>query len=130
MGRISFLLAALLAGCAGVPTEPVPLAGAWGGAHVGLKLDLSGGTLDYDCAHGTIGPVLVSPGGVFTAQGTHTPEHGGPIREGETLPVYRTQYSGLVRGDRMNLQGRVENGVLLGPFELRRGAEPQILPCY
>jgi hypothetical protein len=130
VGRISVLFAALLAGCTSIPAEPVPLVGEWGGVHVGLKLDPGGGTLDYDCAHGTIGPVLVSPGGAVSAQGTHTPEHGGPVREDEILPVYRTWYSGQVRGDRMILQGRVENGVLLGPFELRRGAEPQILRCY
>jgi hypothetical protein len=123
------LFASLVAGCASVPAEPVPLAGDWGGVHVGLKLAPGGGTLDYDCAHGTIAPIVLGPGGSFLADGTHTPEHGGPVREGEVLPTYPTRYSGTVRGDRMTLEGRVSTGVLLGPFELRRGAEPQIFRC-
>jgi hypothetical protein len=71
----------------------------------------------------------VGAGGQFTAAGTHTPEHGGPVREGEVLPTVQARYSGVLRGDRMTLQGRVANGVLLGPFELRRGAQPMILRC-
>lgn len=122
-------LAALLGGCASVPVGPVPLAGDWGGPHVALHLAPSGGTLDYDCAHGTIGPLLLGPGGRFTAQGTHSAEHGGPVREGEVLPSWRVRYSGVVTGDRMTVEGNVETGILLGPFELRRGAQPMIYRC-
>jgi hypothetical protein len=125
----AFVLAALLGGCASGPAESGPITGDWGGVHVGLKLGPTGGTLDYDCAHGTIGPVHVQSGGSFVAEGTHTPEPGGPVREGEALPMWRVRYDGTVRGERMRLQGRVETGVLLGPFELRRGAEPTILRC-
>jgi hypothetical protein len=120
---------AVLGCCASAPSEPRLLTGDWGGVHVGLKLGPTGGTLDYDCAHGTIGPVRVDTGGSFVAAGTHTPEHGGPVREGEVLPTWRVRYDGVVRGERMRFQGRVETGVLLGPFELRRGAEPTIFRC-
>ena len=119
----------LLAGCAAVPAEPVTLVGDWGGPHVALHLTPSGGSLDYDCAHGSITPVLVGPGGRFVAEGTHTPEHGGPVREGEVLPTYPAHYSGVVRGDRMSLAGRIESGVELGPFELRRGIQPMLTRC-
>jgi hypothetical protein len=119
----------LLAGCASVPAEPVPVTGDWGGMHIGLHLDATGGTIEYDCASGTIGPALLGPGGDFAARGTHTPGHGGPDHEGEVLPTYPATFSGRVAGDRMTLQGRVENGVTLGPFELRRGAEPGIFRC-
>lgn len=106
-----------------------PLTGAWGGTHIGLSLDASGGKIEYDCASGTIGPVVPAGGGAFAAEGTHTPGHGGPVREGEVIPTYRTQFSGTVRGDRLVLTGRVENGVELGPFTLLRGAEPGLLRC-
>ena len=129
MFRTAILLPAMLASCAPLPGPSGPLTGQWGGVHVGLQLSAAGGTLDYDCANGTIGPVALSADGKFAAEGMHTPGHGGPAREGEVLPAYRTQYSGRVSGDRMTLQGRVENGVLLGPFQLRRGAEPQLFRC-
>ena len=117
----------LAAGCA--TPQPAPLAGEWGGTHVGLGLGPAGGTLDYDCAHGTIGPLAVGAGGRFTAEGTHSPGTGGPERVGQVLPSFRATYSGTVRGDRMTLHGRLETGVQLGPFELHRGAEPILLRC-
>lgn len=107
-----------------------PLTGAWGGRHVGLTLTETGGTLDYDCAAGRIdGPLIVQADGRFKASGSHTPAMGGPERIGEVRPSYPTDYTGTVRGDRMLLTGRVANGTLLGPFELRRGAEPILLRC-
>ena len=119
----------LLAGCASFPAAGVPVTGKWGGAHIGLVLDPSGGRIEYDCAAGTIGPVIPGPDGGFSAAGTHTPGHGGPVREGEVMPSYRATFAGRLGGDRMSLWGRTENGVELGPFELRRGAEPGILRC-
>ena len=130
--RLALLLPALaaLSACATVPQPAGPLTGDWGGTHVGLKLNAAGGTLDYDCAAGTIdGPVVMQPDGTLDAIGMHTPGWGGPERVGEVRPSYRTRYSGSVRGDRMILQGRVENGVLLGPFTLVRGAEPVLMRC-
>ena len=129
MTRTPLLILPLLAGCATLPPPGAPITGAWGGTHVGLTLDVAGGRLEYDCAAGTIGPVVAGDGGRFVAEGTHTPGTGGPEIVGQVQPSYRTRYSGTVRGERMTLQGRVENGVLLGPFELRRGAEPVIFRC-
>jgi hypothetical protein len=121
---------AALSACTSVPPAGGPLTGEWGGTHIGLRLSAAGGTLDYDCAAGTIDePVALRPDGTFEAIGMHTPGWGGPERSGEVRPSYRTRYSGSVRGDRMTLQGRVENGVLLGPFRLVRGAEPVIMRC-
>ena len=130
--RLALLLPALAAvsACASVPRPPAPLIGDWGGTHVGLRLTATGGVLDYDCAAGTIDePVILHPDGSFHLAGTHTPGWGGPERVGQVRPTYRARYSGSVRGDRMILQGRVENGVVLGPFTLVRGAEPVIMRC-
>lgn len=104
--------------------------GEWGGTHVGLSLAPASGRLEYDCAAGTIeAPAPVQPDGTFAAEGTHTPGWGGPEIEGQARPTYRVQYSGRLRGDVMSLRGRLENGVELGPFTLRRGAEPIIFRC-
>jgi hypothetical protein len=127
--KTAFVLAALVADCAAIPPQPMKVAGDWGGAHVQLHLTPGGGTLDYDCAHGTIGPMRLGAGGEFTAEGTHTPEHGGPAREGEVLPAYPAHYSGVVRANRMTLDGRIDNGARLGPFELRRDELPMLTRC-
>lgn len=119
----------LLAGCAMAPPAPVALTGDWGGAHIALHLGPAGGTIDYDCAHGTIGPVVPALDGSFEARGTHTPEHGGPVREGEILPSYPAHYSGTIRRQTITLAGRLDNGVSLGPFVLERGVQPQLFRC-
>lgn len=130
MTRTIAIIALLLTGgCQSLPAAQGPLAGRWSGPHASIDMGPGGGTIDYDCAHGTIGPLTVGRGGNFTAQGTHTPEHGGPVRADEVPPVLMTRYSGSVRGDRMTLLGRVENGIMLGPFDLRRGAEPMLTRC-
>jgi hypothetical protein len=129
MRPAALALALALAGCASAPSPGTPVTGQWGGTHVGLTLDGSGGRLEYDCAAGTIGPVVPAPDGQFAAIGTHTPAAGGPEIEGQPRPTFATRYAGTVRGDRMTLQGRLPNGVLLGPFTLRRGSEPTIFRC-
>ena len=126
----ALLIGVALAACASVPPSGGPLTGEWGGEHVGLKLSEAGGTLDYDCAAGTIDePVMRRRDGSFEASGTHTPASGGPERVGEVRPTYRAHYTGAVRGQRMTLAARVDNGVALGPFTLVRGAEPVIMRC-
>ncbi len=130
MIRTLLLCLPALASCASLPAAGVPLTGEWGGTHVGLSLTPAGGTLEYDCAAGSIiGPLIVDRDGTFATEGTHTPGSGGPEIEGRVMPSYRVRFSGNVRGDTITLQGRAENGVLLGPFTLRRDAEPIIFRC-
>ena len=129
MSRLYLLALGPLAACATAPAAPVTVTGDWGGTHVGLHLTASGGTLDYDCAHGTIGPVIPRPDGSFTAEGTHTREHGGPVREGEVLPSVSARYDGRIRGDRMTIRLVTSNAFALGPYELRRRAQPQLFRC-
>jgi hypothetical protein len=119
----------LIASCASLPPAGGPITGGWGGNHIGLVLDASGGRIEYDCAAGTIGPIVPNAAGRFSAVGTHTPGTGGPEAEGHVPPTYTAQFSGTLSGDRMTLEARVQNGVSLGPFELRRGEEPGIFRC-
>ena len=129
MSWIAVLGLLALAGCA-TTTADRSLVGRWGGQHVGLELGETNGRIDYDCAAGTIdGPIIPRGDGNFEALGTHIPGHGGPDRVGEIRAAYRTRYSGVVKGDRMTLRARMENGALLGPFTLRRGAEPMLMRC-
>ena len=121
---------ALLGACAALQPVGTPVTGDWGGRGVHLKMTATGGTLDYDCAAGTIeGPFRPNEDGQFSAVGTHTPGRGGPDTEGQTSTTYRVQYAGTIRGKRMRLHGRVANGVVLGPYNLRLGAEPSIVRC-
>jgi hypothetical protein len=119
-----------VAGCATAPDSHMGALGQWGGRHVGLTVTEAGGTLDYDCAAGTIDqPLVPARNGHFVARGTHTPDWGGPARSGETLPAYAASYSGSIVGDRMVLRVKVATGVEIGPLTLRRGAEPTIFRC-
>ena len=106
------------------------MTGEWGGKHAQLKLTESGGTLIYDCAAGTMdGPLRLDADGRFSAAGLHTPASAEPEVEGQAPPAYRVRYGGQARGKRMRLYGRVENGVVLGPFSLRRDAAPDFSAC-
>nr|WP_166177390.1 hypothetical protein [Altererythrobacter segetis] len=127
---VPVVLALALAGCV-TPVASSPLGGSWGGRGVGLTLDAGGGRLEYDCAAGTIeGPVLPDAAGRFVAGGAHSPGHGGPERidrPPESLPA---RYSGTVHGGEMRLEVDVPSrGLHLGPFTLRRGAQPVLLRC-
>jgi hypothetical protein len=111
------------------PGEGTLVLGRWGGTHVALTLVDSGGTIEYDCAHGGVGaPVRLDRAGRFDVAGVHVREHGGPIRVGEVPDSVPARYAGQVRGDRMTLRVLV-GADTLGPFELRRGAEPQLFKC-
>ena len=75
-----------------------------------FNLGTNGGTLEYDCATGTIiGPLTLHPDGTFDAEGIHTPGWGGPEIEGQVLPTYRARYSGSVRGGVKELAQMLNN---------------------
>ena len=106
-----------------------PLTGAWGGRSVSLSLTASGGTVEYDCAHGTIDGALVpDDDGAVRATGMHIREHGGPVRDGEPVDSSPAIYLGSVRAGVLSL--RVIVGAdTLGPFVVERGAPAQLFKC-
>lgn len=121
----------ILCGCTvgGGMTSNAGLEGAWGGVHAGLTLTPEGGTISYDCAHGTLdAPVQRDREGRFEVIGLHVREHGGPVRMGDVLNSEPARYLGQVTGDRMVLQVLVGSDTL-GPFTLQRGVAPQLLRC-
>jgi hypothetical protein len=119
------------AACQTVAAPSAPLTGDWGGQHVGVTLDVEGGRLDHDCAIGTIDePLTLEDDGRFRAEGTHSPGRGGPDRIGDQPARLPATYEGRVQGGRMTLRVRVPSiGTELGPFELRRGAQPILMRC-
>jgi hypothetical protein len=125
-------LAGAVVGCTSAgpsPSDRVPLTGAWGATHAALTLTDIGGSIEYDCAHGALGaPVRPDAAGRFTVDGVHVREHGGPVRIGEVPDSVPARYLGRVSGDRMTLRVLV-GADTLGPFELRRGAEPRLVRC-
>jgi hypothetical protein len=105
--------------------------GAWGGDHVGLLLTGAGGTLKYDCAHGTIDqPFVIDSAGRFQLAGTHMREHGGPIRRDEKPDKHPARYTGSVDGDRMTLTVTMtDSNEVLGTFTLTRGRMARVVKC-
>lgn len=107
-------------------------AGTWGGEHIGLEVNSRGGaTVEYDCAHGTIGRrIILNRSGRFDVPGTHTEESGGPVRQDAQPHTYAVRYTGRVRGARMSLTvTRGGTGKVIGTYTLVRGQEPSIFKC-
>lgn len=102
--RLSTLVVSLAAaGCMTSPSS-IDVLGQWGGSHLSMQVTSTGGQLQYDCADGVIEePIRPNAAGRFTAVGSHTLSHGGPIRVDEILPVFRARYDGEVDGERMTL---------------------------
>jgi hypothetical protein len=98
MKPIVYCSTLVFAACASLPSARVPLSGSWGGTHVGLVFEESGGRLEYDCASGTIDPIAPGRDGSFEVEGSHTPAAGGPEIAGQVRPTYRTRFRGNVRG--------------------------------
>ena len=128
----SFALLAATLHCTGVSPEPGDgnaVLGQWGARHVGLVLTESGGSIEYDCAHGGLaGPIRPGGDGRFEQGGVHVREHGGPMRVGEVPDSVPARYVGRIDGGRMTLRVIV-NADTLGPFELQRNTPPQLLKC-
>lgn len=112
------------------PTQAVSL-GGWGGNHLGLVLTATGGTLEYDCAHGTIDqPFVTDSAGRFQLAGTHTREHGGPIRRDEKPDMHPARYTGGVDGDTTALTVTLtDSNEVLGIFTLTRGRMARVFKC-
>jgi hypothetical protein len=115
--------------CGSSLTGPVK-PGNWGGEHIGLVVAQSAATVEYDCAHGSIDEPLVAAEGRFSALGTHTREHGGPVREGEPADTHPARYEGRIDADKMTLDVTLtDSGEKLGTFTLLRGQSPRVFKC-
>ena len=118
-----------LAGCAAVGQGPTTLSGTWGGPGIGLVLEGGLGTVEYDCAAGTIDQPIPMAEVPFSVSGTHRTGQGGPVRVGQIFQSQRATYTGLAVKQDLTLNVRLEDGTELGPFKLTQGAPPQINRC-
>ena len=106
-------------------------ASEWGGDHIGLTVSATGGTLEYDCASGTVDqPIVAATNGSFVALGTHTIGHGGPSMVGEIPDRHPARYAGWTDGEKMTLSVTItDTGQKLGDFTLVRGQTPHVFRC-
>jgi len=104
------------------------LVGSWGGTGVSVVLTDTVAVVEFDCAHGRFGPVLLEDGR-FDLAGTWTQETGA-IRVGEGPEEEPANYSGVTTGDRLvftvHVAGQAEP---FGPFTAHRDTEPLLRKC-
>jgi hypothetical protein len=113
------------------PTEGRVEIGPWGGDRLRLEVTPAGATTEFDCAHGTIDePLVADRNGRFSAAGTHTFEHGGPIRDDEMPNRHPARYEGRATGDTLQLTITVtDTSQVLGTYTLMRGSAPRLVRC-
>ena len=123
-------LSLLVAGCGDQITE-VDLFGDWGGEHVSLHVDASGGQIEYDCAHGTMsGPIRPNANGNFEVTGRHIFEHGGPVIAGEPPDEHPAIYRGTATHRTITYTVTVvDTGLEIGPFVLVLGERARLFKC-
>ncbi len=68
--------------------------------------------------------------GRFQLAGTHTREHGGPIRKDEKPDTHPARYNGAVDGDTMTFTVTLtDSNEVLGAFTLTRGRMARVVKC-
>ena len=110
--------------------KPPYLAGVWGGPHVAVAFQGGMAEVQFDCASGSI-DMLVYPAkdGSFSAKGVYHAGSPGPVRVGQIFVSQQATYSGSAVKGKMVLSVELEDGSLVGPFNLVEGAAPQITRC-
>jgi hypothetical protein len=124
------MVGTILAAC-NTNFESMDVIGSWGGPHAVMALTTTGGTMEYDCAAGTISnDWTVTPDGIFAATGQHMPGHGGPIRIGEDTVRRPARYQGSIRGKIMTLTVVLtDSAAVLGVYSLTRGQTGSVFKC-
>jgi hypothetical protein len=93
-------------------------------------LEGGSGTVDFDCASGTIDEaVFPGEGGVFSVKGTYRTGQSGPIKVGQIFRSQPATYAGTITKEDMTLSVSLDDGTEVGPFTLREGAPPQLNRC-
>lgn len=127
--RLPLLLTSVtLAAACSTPTA-ADLAGQWGADHVNLTLADTGGTVEFDCAYGSIAPAWTfTPEGRFTASGHYATQGGPQAIQGP--PPHPARYEGRLRGSTLTLTiTLMDTNTKLGPFALERGRTAILVKC-
>lgn len=119
----------LVTGCASMDDKPAYLDGHWGGPHIAARF--SGlADIQFDCAAGSIDSLIYpAKDGSFEAKGTYREGAPGPVKVGQIFRSQPATYSGTVVETAMTLNVALEDGTMLGPFNLTQGAPPQLTRC-
>ena len=105
--------------------------GVWGGNDIVLRVSANETAVEFDCAHGTIGPINVDRRGRFAAKGTVSVEHGGPARRDEEAASRPARFAGSIKDGNMTLTVTfIDHDEKLGTFALTRGKEGPLHKCY
>jgi hypothetical protein len=129
MTKACWLLTAVVTASTAPTPGRVPR-GNWGGDHARLIVTSKGGTVEFDCGHGSIDSALrADGGGRFATRGRYFREHGGPVRKDEAPDAVPARYSGSLRRGSLTMLVTLSNGEELGPFELRLGQRPRLMKC-
>lgn len=117
------LLAGVIAACSD-PTRPRDVEGTWGAENVRLVISVSDALFDTPCYSGRLTmPFQFGDDGRFDATGLLTRQGGAGGNE-----TVVASFRGHVRGDRLSLSVGPAN-LGLGPYELQRDAQVDIIGC-
>lgn len=107
------------------------ITGRWGGDHVLLVLSDTGGTVEFDCARGTIlEPVRPDSQGRFTSKGTYVAGEPGPARISDVAAEQPATYVGTIRGTELTLSVMLTaNAQSVGAFMLTRDSPGLLRRC-
>jgi hypothetical protein len=103
----------------------------WGGPHVSIVTSEKNVTLEFDCAEGIIlNEIKPDADGNFSAEGTYTPQRGGPVKKDSPLNDLPAIYKGTIHGNTMQLQVVLANqDQRPPPLTLTRGQAGRVVKC-
>jgi hypothetical protein len=105
------------------------VSGQWGGESARMEVTENGGTLEFGCANGEIvEPLKLDGQGRFQAKGTFQAQGPGPSREPDSANP-NAVYSGVVKGDTMQLTVLVDGEKEGQKYTLTRGRKTKLLGC-
>lgn len=105
--------------------------GVWGGRSALLDISTTGGTVEFDCAHGTLNqPLILDDSGRFDVAGTFVREHPGPVRQDEPPDIHPARYTGWTDGKALVVMVELtDSKEMFGPFYLELGKAPRLIKC-
>lgn len=130
---MALLLAALqaTAHASGAQAIEKALEGQWGGDRMQFTVHQGKGTVDLECARGTVnGPIKLSTKAQFEAKGSFELLRGGPQRVDEVPTPATARYAGTLVGQTLRLEVWPAPGEPVQVFNLRKGVQVKMLRCY
>ena len=105
--------------------------GNWGANGIRFAVEENDVQIEYDCANGVINEkLMINEKGEFKANGSHTVESFGPIREDNPPKPKPAHYEGKVSGETMTLTVTLtETKEKIADFTLERGKTPRLHKC-